>query len=178
MVFATGGDVATRGQMSRIRKRLGWTPHVPLTRAIQRDEEAIARWRADVWPGLRERTRRERRALVFGDESGLYLLPGVVKTYGPEGETPVLAEGQTRDHLAVMGGLTPDDRVSVLVRRESLTGLDTVEFLRHLVRHAGARLLVIWDGSPIHRRAAVTAFLASRGGRGIEVEPLPGTPRT
>jgi transposase len=164
----------SKSQVSRLLKELGWTPQVPITRAVQRDEEAIERWRAEAWPALQERARRERRALVFVDESGFYLLPGVVKTYSPQGLTPVLYEWQTRDHLSVMGGATPAGKVYVLVRPESLNGLHTVEFLRHLVRHAGRRLLVIWDGSPIHRRAEVKEFLGSRAGRGIWVERLPG----
>jgi transposase len=164
----------SKSQVSRILKGLGWTPQVPITRAIQRDEEAIEHWRGDVWPGLKERARREHRVLVFVDESGFYLLPGAVKTYGPQGLTPVIYEHQTRDHLSVMGGLTPAGKVYVLVRVESLNGLHTVEFLQHLVRHGGRRLLVIWDGSPIHRRAAVAKFLGSEGGRHIHVERWPG----
>jgi hypothetical protein len=73
---------------SRPRKELDWMPQVPVTRAIRRDEAAIAHWRAAVWPELRRKAVRERRALVFTDESGFYLLPGVVKTYGPKGNTP------------------------------------------------------------------------------------------
>ena len=168
------GVCYSKSQVSRLLKGLRWTPQVPITRAVQRNEEAIVRWRDEAWPALRERARRERRGLVFVDESGFYLLPGVVKTYAPEGETPALQEWQTRDHLSVMGGLTPDGKVYVLVRPESLDGLDTVAFLEHLARHAGRRLLVIWDGSPIHRRAAVTEFLRSPGGQGMVVEPLPG----
>ena len=30
-----------KSQVSRLLKRLGWTPQVPITRAIQRNEEAI-----------------------------------------------------------------------------------------------------------------------------------------
>ena len=79
----------SKSQVSRLLKRLGWTPQVPITRAIQRDEEAIERWRVESWPELKERARRERRELVFVDESGFYLLPGVVKTYAPKARTPV-----------------------------------------------------------------------------------------
>jgi transposase len=164
----------SKSQVSRILKTLGWTPQVPITRAIQRDEDAIDRWRSLVWPELWVRTRRERRTLVFVDESGFYLLPGKVRTYAPRGETPILDEWQTRDHLSVMGGLTPGGKVYVLVRPESLNGLHVVEFLLHLLRHVGSRLRVIWDGSPIHRRALVTDFLHSPEGRGIAVERLPG----
>jgi transposase len=73
-----------------------------------------------------------------------------------------------------MGGLTAEGKVYVLVRETALKGLHTIAFLEHLRRHAGARLLVIWDGSPIHRRAEVTDFLAGAGGQGIRVEALPG----
>jgi transposase len=168
------GVTYSKSQVSRILKELNWTPQVPITRALQRDEEAIAQWRAEVWPALQQRARRERRTLVFVDESGFYLLPGVVKTYAPRGQTPILDEWQTRDHLSVMGGLTPTGKVSVLVRPESLNGLHTVEFLEHVARHVGRRLLVIWDGSTIHRRAAVQEFLASPRGKAIHIERLPG----
>lgn len=163
-----------KSQVARLLKRLGWTPPVPLTRAIQRDEDAIVRWRDEAWPALRQRAERERRTLVFVDEAGFYLLPGVVKTYGPQGETPILDEWQTRDHLSVMAGLTPAGKVYVLVRPESLNGLHTIAFLQHLARHAGERLLVIWDGSPIHRRKEVSQFLSRPVGQKMHVERLPG----
>ena len=111
--------------------------------------------------------------LVFVDESGFYLLPGLVRTYAPEAHTPVIREKQTRDHLSVMGGMTPAGKVYTLARQESLNGLHTVEFLAHLRQVAGPRLLVIWDGSPIHRRASVTEFVARTRGQ-VCLEALPG----
>jgi transposase len=162
-----------KGHVSRLLRELRWTPQVPIRRALQRDEEAIRRWRAEVWPELRRRARRERRVLVLEDESGFYLLPGVVRTYAPEAQTPVLREKQTHDHLSVMGAMTPAGKVYTLARQESLTGLHSVEFLQHLLRVAGERLLVVWDGSPIHRREAVTEFVAGTRGK-VWLEALPG----
>jgi len=100
-----------KDHVGRLLKGLHWTPQQPIKQAIQRDDEAILRRRDESWPELLRRARRERRALVSEDESGFYLLPGVVKTYAPEGLTPVLREKQTRDHLSVMGGMTPEGRV-------------------------------------------------------------------
>jgi hypothetical protein len=131
----------SKSQVSRLLKEIGWTPQVPLTRAIQRDEEAIQRWRVERWPEVKERARHERRTLVFTDESGFYLLPGVVKTYAPKGSTPLLKEWQTRDHLSVMAAVTSQGKVYSLVRQESLNGLHTVAFLSHLLYVAGERLL-------------------------------------
>ena len=71
-----------------------------------------------------------------------------------------------------MGGVTPEGKVYTLVRPQALNGLHTIAFLVHLGHLAGDRLLVVWDGSPIHRRAEVSAFIAEARGK-IHVEPLP-----
>jgi len=163
-----------RDHVSRILKELGWTPQIPITRAIQRDEAAIAHWRAEVWPELRQQASRERRTLVFVDESGFYLLPGVVRTYGPKGETPVVAKRLSRDHLSVMAGVTPEGKLYTLVRQESLSSSESVVFLKHLLVQTGKKLLVIWDGSPIHRWGAVREYLAEEGAKRIHLEALPG----
>lgn len=71
-----------------------------------------------------------------------------------------------------MGGMAPEGKVYTLARQESLNGLHTIKFLLHLLRVAGERPPVIWDGSPVHRREAVREFLAGTGGA-IRVEALP-----
>jgi transposase len=162
-----------KDHVGRLLRELHWTPQVPIRRAIQRDEEAINRWRDEVWPDLRRRARRERRVLVFEDESGFYLLPGVVRTYAPEARTPVLREKVTRDHISVMGGMTPEGKLYTLARQRSLNGLHSIEFLLHLGRVASDRLLVIWDGSPIHRRTEVNDFVSQTRGK-VWLETLPG----
>jgi transposase len=163
-----------RDHVSRLLKDLGWMPQIPITRAIQRDEAVIARWRAAVWPELRRRASRERRALVFVDESGIYLLPGVVRTYGPKGLTPIVDKRLSNDHLSVMAGVTPTGKLYTLVRQDPLTSSESVLFLKHLLVQTRKKLLVIWDGSPIHRWGDVPEFLADEGAKQVHLEALPG----
>lgn len=120
-----------------------------------------------------KKARRERRTLCFVDESGFYLLPGIVRTYAPCGETPVLKVFQTRDHLSAISGITPRGQLATMVRDFPLSGTESVRFLRHLRSYVAERLLVIWDGSPIHRGAAVKDFLAQGGAPAIHLEQLP-----
>jgi transposase len=167
------GVAYDKGHVSRLLKQLQWTPQMPIRRASQRDEGAIRLWRTRTWPRLLAEARAQRRTLVFVDEAGFYLLPSVVKTYSPRARTPVLRARLTRDHLSVMGGMTPAGKVYTLARQESLNGSHAVEFLAHLTRVAEERLLVIWDGSPIHRRSLVREFVADTHGR-VRLETLPG----
>ncbi len=163
-----------KDHVSRLLKGLDWTPQIPITRAAQRDEAAITRWRDEAWPELRRQALRERRSPVFVDETGIYLLPGVVRTYGPKGETPVLDQLLSRDHLSVMAGVTPSGKLYTLVRQAPLTSAESVLFLKHLLAQTGKTLLVIWDGSPIHRWGAVQEYLAGEGAKPVRVEALPG----
>jgi len=47
-----------KDHVGRMLKGLHWTPQQPIQRAIQRDDEAIRRWRDQTWPELRRRARR------------------------------------------------------------------------------------------------------------------------
>lgn len=160
-------------QVAHLLKALHWSPQIPVTQAQQRNEEAIQRWREERWPELWNQARRERKTLVFIDESGFYLLPGVVKTYASRGQTPVLRKWQSRDPLSVMAGVTPEGHVYSLVRQESLKGFQTIVFIEHLLHVVGERLWLIWDGSPIHRRAVVQEYLTSSVAAHVKVEFLP-----
>jgi len=42
-------------------------------------------------------------------------------------------------------------------------GLDTVAFLEHVGREVGGPVQIVWDRSPIHRRAEVRAFVEAVG---------------
>jgi transposase len=111
---------------------------------------------------------------VFVDEAGFYLLPFVVATYAPRGQTPVLAETVTHDHLAVISGVTPEGGLFWQIYERPLTGVEVVQFLKHLLRCLPGPLIVIWDGATIHYNRAVHAFLAAGHAARIHLEPLPG----
>jgi transposase len=96
-----------------------------------------------------------------------------VRTYAPRGRTPILRLPLTRDHLSAISGLTLEGRLLIQVRPYSLRGPDVVEFLRLLLRQVRGKLLVIWDGSPIHRAQVVKEFLARGAAKRLRLEPLP-----
>lgn len=162
-----------RSHVARLLDELKWTPQLPLKRATQRDEAAIAHWRTEMWPELKKKARLERRRLIFVDESGFYLLPGKVRTYAPRGQRPTVRVFETRDHLSVMSAITRHGDLFTRVCDDALDGMDSVRFLKHLLAQLQRKLLVIWDGSPIHRGQAVKTYLADGAAKWIHLERLP-----
>jgi transposase len=111
--------------------------------------------------------------VVFVDESGFYLLPAVLRTYAPVGKTPIIHEFLTRDHLSAISGITSGGKLYMMVQQHSYKGPDVVNFLKHLLVHISGKLLVIWDGAPIHRAQVVKDFLSAGAAKRIHLEPLP-----
>lgn len=108
------------------------------------------------------------------DESAFYLLPLVVRTYAPQGQTPVLSVKLTRDHLSAIGALTPEGKLLMQFQNHSSKGPDVVRFLHLLLRKIPGKLLIIWDGATIHRCQVLKDFLAQGGAKRIHLERLPG----
>lgn len=106
---------------------------------------------------------------MFVDESGFYLLPAVVRTYAPVGKTPVL-----HDHLSAISAITEEGKLYMIEQDRAFKGPDVVRFLKHLLRRIAGKLLVVWDGSPIHRAKAVKEFLESGATYRLKLERLPG----
>ena len=117
---------------------------------------------------------KEGRTIVFCDQSGFYVLPMVVRTYAPVGETPILEENLTRDHLSAMSGITLEGKLYMMEQERAFKGEDAVRFLKLLMRRIPGKLLIVWDGSPIHRGGAVKDFLASGAASRVRLEQLPG----
>ena len=116
---------------------------------------------------------KEGRTILFADQSGFYLLPTVVRTYAPVGQTPILEEHLSHDHLSVMSGITLEGRLLMIEQDRAFKGPDVVRFLKHALSQIPGKLLVIWDGSPIHRSKAVKEFLAQGAASRVRLEQLP-----
>ncbi len=98
----------------------------------------------------------------------------MARTYAPRGQTPILRTPLTRDHLAAISALTPDGRLFTHVQAAAFRGPAIVAFLRQLLRQIRGKLLVIWDGAPIHHCQPVKDFLAAGAATRLQLERLPG----
>jgi transposase len=115
----------------------------------------------------------QQQTILFLDESGFYPLPSVVRTYAPIGQTPILQEWYTRDHLSAISAISPEGRLYFHCQDRAINSADVVAFLEHLLREVPGRMVIIWDGAPIHRSYVIKEFLASGAAQRLHLERLP-----
>ncbi len=97
-----------------------------------------------------------------------------VRTWAPRGQTPLLRVKLTRDPLWAISGITLDGRLFMQVRPTSYDAEAVLGFLRVLLRKISGKLVLIWDGSPIHRANALKDFLKGGAAKRLHLEQLPG----
>lgn len=115
----------------------------------------------------------QRQSIFFIDESGFYPLPSVVRTHSPVGQTPILEEWWTREHLSAISAISPEEQLYFHCQEWALNSVDVVAFLEYVLREVAGRLVIIWDGAPIHRSHAIQEFLATGAAERFRVERLP-----
>src|SRR5271166_2221242 len=79
--------------------------------------------------------------IVFADESGFLLIPNVVRTWAPQGQTPIHRHRQgRRDKISVISGISVSPRqrrlgLYYLLFYDNIGQDEVCMFLRELLRH-------------------------------------------
>jgi transposase len=113
---------------------------------------------------------------VFLDETGFLLQPVNRRTWAPRGETPVQYASARHDRLSAIGAVTLSPQRQRLntywqFYDANIVATDVVDFLRHLHRQIGRKLIVVLDRFNVHRKAA--RLLREQGAGWLTIEWLP-----
>jgi len=113
---------------------------------------------------------RQRRVIVFIDESGLSERPCRARTWAPRGQTPILQYSFSWKQLSVIAGLS-FWRFYFRFFPGSIKSAQIVEFLKALRTTIGRRLLIVWDRLQAHRSRIVREYVERDGGIALEYLP-------
>lgn len=97
-----------------------------------------------------------------------------MRTWAPRGATPELRAPLTRDHVSLLGGVTPDGRLLVQQLTMPVDSEAIILWLEWLQQVMPGKLWILWDGAPIHRSKSLRAYLAEGAGKRIHLERFPG----
>ena len=121
--------------------------------------------------GTKKIAARQRRIIVFIDESGLSERPCRARTWAPRGETPVLQYSFSWKQLSAIAGVS-FWRFYFRLFPGSIKSPQIVEFLKALSATVGSKVLIIWDRLQAHRSKLVREYVEQQRGA-IALEYLP-----
>ena len=127
---------------------LHWSAIKPARQMAKRDESEIARWKAEEFPRIEQRTKERGAHLVFIDESGFMMMPTIRRTFAPRGTTPVNKGFDPHGRISVSGAITVSPKRTriclhyyMLADNTNFRGPSVVAFLKQLATFfaSGAR---------------------------------------
>jgi transposase len=125
----------------------------------------------------KKNARRLGAHLVFADESGFLLIPNVVRTWAPQGQTPMHRHRQgRRDKISVISGISVSPRrrrlgLYYLLFYDNIGQDEVCVFLRELLRHLRGPIVVLLDNSSTHKGAPLEELLGQH--RRLRIEYFP-----
>jgi putative transposase len=115
--------------------------------------------------------------IVFADESGFLLIPSVVRTWAPEGQTPIHRHRQgRRDKISVISGISLSPKrqqlgLYYLLFFDNIGQQEVCVFLRELLRHLRGQVIVLLDNSSTHKGEPLQRLLYQHPRLAIEYFP-------
>jgi transposase len=91
------------------------------------------------------------------------------------GHTPILREWRTHDHLSVISAISPEGKQYFHCQDDAMNSDDVVAFWEYLLREVPGRMVIIGDGSPIHRSHIIKESLANGASQRLHLERLPAS---
>jgi transposase len=115
--------------------------------------------------------------IVFADESGFLLIPNVVRTWAPQGRTPIHRHRQgRRDKISVISGISLSPRrfrlnLFYLLFYDNIGQEEVCLFLRELLHQLPGPLIVLLDNSTTHKGGSIERLLQQH--RRLRIEHFP-----
>ena len=166
------GVALSLSSVGRLLRRLGLSPQRPLYRAYQADPDAVARWKAEVYPAIRQAAQAAGAEIYFADEASVRSDFHAGTTWAPVGQTPVIATTGARFSVNLVSAVSPKGRLRFSVVPGTLTAPRFIEFCRRLLHDADGPVVLIVDGHPVHRSKAVRSYVEKTKGI-LRLEYLP-----
>ncbi len=151
--------------VGRLMRNLGFTHQRPLQRASEQDPVMVEKWRAQEYPEIRKKAKKEKALIFFADEASIRSDYHSGHTWAPSGETPVVEKTGARFSLNMISAISPRGELRFMVHEGTATAETFCTFLKRLATNIDQKIYLIVDGHRIHRAKKVQALLKKMKGK-------------
>ena len=142
--------------------KLGLTPQKPLQRAYQRDPEAIEAWRLERYPAIARQAKASGGEVYFWDESGFRADSVHGRTWGKQGQTPVVERPGQRQSISAASAVNARGGFWYCTYQGGLNAEAFVSLLRRMMRRRSKPVHLVLDGLPAHKTTLVKDYVQRR----------------
>ncbi len=168
------GIELNKSTISRLMKKLGLSPQVPLYRSYKQKPNKVRYYLKQRYPKAVEWAKENEAVIFFADESRVRADGHSGTTWAPIGETPVITDSGDRFGINMISAVSAQGQMYFECFEARMESQRFIEFLKNLRQSADKPTLVIVDGGSYHKSKSVKEFLKGEGScLGIKLILLP-----
>ena len=166
------GIEVSRSTAGRLMRANGFSSQKPTRRAFEQDQAAVDKWLQEQYPAIAAAAKAEKAVILWGDETPMRSDHQTGTSYSPVGKTPVIAGTGKRFKCNMISALSNRGQLQFMIFKDNFNNRVCLTFLRRLLKNNRRKVVLIWDGHPVHGSAAVAAFVAENASQ-LKVYRLP-----
>ena len=143
-------------------KRWGYTPQKPLQKAYEQRPAAVGKWLEEEFPQIKQRAKKERADILWGDETGLRSDDVRGRSYSPKGVTPVIKVNNKRHGCSVISTVTNKGQMRWMVFSGALNAKMLKKFLSRLLKGAPRKIFLVLDNLRVHHSKVIKEWVSQR----------------
>ena len=140
-------------------RRMGLSYQKPRYRASEQDPQEVAQFLEVKFPAIRRLAEKREADIAFEDESGVSLQAHSGRTWGEEGNTPVVERTDARAQFNVLSTVEATGRLRYHVTADRVNSEQYIAFLRQLIRGRKRPLILLADRATFHGSSQVREFV-------------------
>lgn len=139
-----------RTTMGAYLRSWGFTPQKPKKKAYEQRPAEVRKWLEEQYPAIKERAKREKAEIHWGDETGARNDCRHGRSYAPKGKTPTREGMAKRFSVNMISTVTNQGRVEFMVYDGTMNQQMLLKFLEQLVKGRDTKLFLILDNLTVH----------------------------
>ena len=166
------GVVLAINTMGDYLRSWGYSPQRPKKKAYEQCSKKVQLWLDHEYPAIKERAKKEKAEIHWGDETGVRNNSQHGRSYAPKGRTPVKLSMSKRFTVNMISSVTNQGLVEFMVYSGSMNADRLIEFMEQLIKNKLKKVFLILDNLRVHHSKIVKAWVEVNKSK-IEIFHLP-----
>ena len=150
----------------------GFSPQKLKKKAYEQCSKKVQLWLDQEYPAIKERAKKEKAIIHWGDETGIRNSNQHGRSYAPKGRTPVKLSMSKRFSVNMISSVTNQGLVEFMIYSGSMNADRLIEFMNQLTKNKPKKVFLILDNLRVHHSKIVKAWVEKNKAK-IEIFHLP-----
>lgn len=137
----------------------GFSPQKPKKQAYEQCSKKVQLWLDEQYPAIKERAKKEKAEIQWGDETGVRNTNQHGRSYAPKGKTPVKKNMSKRFSINMISTVTNQGSVQFMIYSGTMNADRLIEFLKQLIKNKEQKIFLILDNLRVHHSKIVKQWV-------------------